>query len=386
MHTGYIFSESVLPKLREVREQYQFKRNIDLNKKPSRIGLPLFLGGTDVQARNPQIDFLEKMYTILALQKETPPAPLDRNNLLAARTLIAVCLFIMSQLTSGSALKKLIIHALGITESNPLTDEDKRLCFHAAHILITQGDVCGRINQVLNTLGKSGICEHTWMDFEQYVHAEKALFPRPQANHWPCATLGSFIVGQAGYYAAAAAGTVFGGVLSERMVTSRFYLTTAVGTVAVLMNVSPAAAGLAVPVVVHSFLTWFFKISLGHLTGLAGQLLGQGLGGMAGFCGDVALYFLVKSCKFAKYCIFERPPYATGYSLANGAWVCEGMELHSENTAENGDKDKPIMQLQIDIDEKGVAKATLNGEPMVLNFPLHQKLAVMPDTPALSFT
>jgi len=383
MAKGYVISSEIINNPQDtLRDDYQRIKNIKLGQKQSWLGRPYYLGAPNIPVRDPQITFLEKMLAMLTVQLK-PPTALTRNELLAVRTTIAVCLYIKSQLSNRSKLKELIDNKLGITANNTITDEDLRLCLEAANILIQQ-DLFGRMNEEFHKRGQSGLCEITWLNFSKYVRDQLAL-PPPKPNTFPFASMGSYLVGQTGYYAGGAIGSICGGLLSEQLVTSRIYLTTAVGTIALLINVSPAGAALIAPVAVHSFLTAFFRISLGHLTAIAGKILGQGVGGFAGFLLDATAWLFKETWESVQAFLYNQQNNVTGYKISNGAYVCNGMELTGENQADMPVSDKKMIHIQIDIDEKGQAKALMDGKPFVLDYPLQVKAATLLE-PAVVFS
>lgn len=383
MAKGYVIRSEIINNPQDtLRDDYQRIKNIKLGQKQSWLGRPYYLGAPNIPVRDPQITFLEKMLTMLTVQLK-PPTALTRNELLAVRTKIAVCIYIKSQLSNRSKLKELIDNKLGITAYNTITDEDIRLCLEAANILIQQ-DLFGRMNEEFHKRGQSGLCETTWLNFSKYVRDQLTL-PPPKPNALPFASIGSYLMGQTGYYAGGAIGSICGGVLSEQLVTSRLYLTTAVGTIALLINVSPVGAALIAPVAVHSFLTAFFRISLGHLTAIAGKMLGQSMGGFAGFLLDATAWLFKETWEMMQAFLYNQQHNLTGYKISNGAYVCNGMELPGENKPDISVSDKKMIHIQIDIDENGQAKALMDGKPFVLDYPLQMKAATLLE-PSVAFS
>lgn len=139
----FILRAGALTDLKFLRPQYQKIKQVNLDEKPSFIGRPIFLGGTDVASRNIQSNFLRKIRIMLNanLMKAEDIKTYEEYaaNLRASQTMLAACLYVQSQITkprSNSALYQLINNDLGITDTNYLDDEDKQACYRTANWLI----------------------------------------------------------------------------------------------------------------------------------------------------------------------------------------------------------------------------------------------------------
>ena len=96
----YIFPIDAIKKLGSLRKKYEKEEGVDLAVKPSAIGLPIFMGGTDVVTRNKQIKFLEKILVVLKANLQNLDAiQLSPKEQGARKTALVYCCLLVHQIT-----------------------------------------------------------------------------------------------------------------------------------------------------------------------------------------------------------------------------------------------------------------------------------------------
>ncbi|KTC89779.1 hypothetical protein OQJ18_07645 [Fluoribacter dumoffii] len=347
----FILAPGCIAKFDHLRKTYETERHVDLNAKPSLIGTPVFFGGTDVVNRNKQVSFLEKIKAVLKihlLQEGDIQTPQQRQvYIIAARFMIAACLFVQSQIGSSkrnSALYRLIEDNLGITPDNFLDEEDKETCFLTAERLLKTPSAFQHANAALEKDGHKPFTEKEWKQFAEFIkemcHKKEA---KDQITNFPVISFTQPLFGAAFSYVGATVGVVVaeGVSNSTSAITPRVQLTALVGsTLLVLSPAGTTGVALFAPVIATKLLTSFCTISLAHLMGTAAGYLGQGIGIGVGLPFDAAYNLLWSICSLISRYYSKTPEIVPidGIRIADGATIIAGIpvQLVPENSLPEG--------------------------------------------------
>lgn len=373
--TNYILPVGALDKFTNLRADYQAKKKVNLDEKPSMFGTPTFFGGVNVHARKAQIDFLEKIHTLL----KPNILPLDQlnneektqANLLACSTMIAACLYVQSQIPmpqTDSMLYNLIEGYLGKSQSNSMDSEDRVLCYYAGHKTINFSPYeLTKANAYLKKQGKEAIAEAQWTGFSQFLQDKydknKASQKNPYSNY-VVTSITQPLFGLVCGYAGATVGVLAGEVLAQTTSTipANVQLTALIGgSVLILGPAGPSSAAYFAPIIASKIITTFCSISMGHLLGKSMNLVGQGVGIAVGLPFDLAFQALSKLCSgLSTYYYNERVNMVSGLRIATGAVVIQGAELSLMSQADiNNLNAKNVLN----IDTNGQVR--INGQVLI---------------------
>ncbi|KTD54197.1 substrate of the Dot/Icm secretion system [Legionella sainthelensi] len=347
----FILTPGNLAKFDNIRKVYETEKHVDLNAKPSLIGTPIFFGGTDVISRNKQVSFLEKVNAILKIHlisEEEIKTPQQRQvYLIAARFMVAACLYVQSQINSSkrnSALYRIIEDNLGISSENFLDDEDKETCCLTATRLIKTPSAFEHSNATLQKKGITPFTEKEWEQFSTFLNemCHKKEIKDPSAS-FPTISLTQPLFGTAFSYVGATVGVVLaeGVSNSTSAISPRVQLTALVGST--LLVFSPAGTtgvALFAPVIATKLLTSFCTISLAHAMSKAAGYLGQGVGIGVGLPFDIAYNLLWSVCSLIGRYYSKTPQFAVidGIRIVDGATIIAGIpiQLVPENALPTG--------------------------------------------------
>lgn len=329
----YILPTGSVARFDTLRNDYQEKRKIDLEGPQSAIGMPLFLGGTNVEGRLAQICFLEKIKMLLQpnlIAEVDMKSPADwQANLTASRIMIAACLYVQSQIPrpkNDSALYRIIDANLGITSHNYLDEADKEICNFAADRWISaSAQALDEANAVLTKGGLNPFSEKEWRQFSKFIkkNCETSQAVNPYTNY-PITSITQPLFGAVFAYTGATIGFLGGDVISHstQAMSSRYKMTALVGsTLLVLGPAGPAGVALFAPVIAGKVITTFCSISLAHVLGVAMGILGQGVGLGVGLPLDLAYRLLWKACSV----IGNQYNKATDITELSGIRIQDGM-------------------------------------------------------------
>lgn len=336
----FILPPNTLTQLNFVRSQYQEEKQLDLAAPPSVIGRPIWLGGTDVVRRAKQIEFLEKIHTILKpnlFQEAEISTPAEwQANLTASRIMIAAALYVKSQIAGSkrnSVLYRLIDEDLGISKENYLDEEDEEICCLAARRLMTSSLAAfDEANNRLRAVGLSPFSERDWASFIDFLCAKtiKNLAHDPYANY-PITSVTQRLFGTVFAYTGATLGVLSGETLSHstQALSTKTQLTAFVGgTLLVFGAAGPAGVALFAPAIAERLITAFCSISLAHILGVTMGIVGQGVGIGVGIPLDIAYKLLCGTCTvIGAYSLPTHKQQLTGTRIKDGMTVFQGIPI-----------------------------------------------------------
>lgn len=357
----YTLPAGALVQLTFLRAQFHEARGVDLDKPPSRIGLPTLFGGTDVVGRNAQTKFLLKIHTILKskLKNETDIKTPEEweANLNASRVMLAACIYVKSQISrpkANSALYRLINSNLGITGENVMDEEDKMICIQAAQ-KIMGASLLADANALLRDEKCDLLSDTEWHEFREFLDASvKANAANPYANYPVSSITGPLF--QAGFaYAGTAIGYLIGTAAAEstHALRAKNQLTLGVASSLIfLRSTGPFGAALFAQVIAGKLFTTFSSVSMAHIMGTVFGILGRGVGVAVGLPLDVAYLALWKACTVINdYC--KNNPDACA-NLLTGTRIHDGMHM--------------IAGQEFSIKEMGAIKEESSSEPPVIEY------------------
>ncbi|AWN73798.1 hypothetical protein LEAN103870_17825 [Legionella anisa] len=347
----FILAPGCIAKFDNLRKDYEAEKKIDLNKKPSIIGTPIFFGGTDLVSRSKQISFLEKVRTLLKihlLNEEDIKTPAQRQvYMIAARFMLAACLYVQSQIKSSkrnSTLYRLTEDYFGITVINYLDDEDKEACYLTADRLVKTPHALEHANVALEKDGLKPFTEKEWKEFTDFLkEMTRTKESKEQFTSFPVISITQPFFGTALAYAGATVGVVMaeGITNSTTAISPRVQLTALVGsTLLVFSPAGPTGVALLAPVIATKLLTSFCTISLAHIMSTAGNYLGQGIGIGVGLPFDAAYNLLWSICSLISRYYSKSSQLAAldGVRIVDGATIVSGIpiQLVPENALPQG--------------------------------------------------
>jgi hypothetical protein len=372
---GFILNDHALRSLANIRQEYEDDKKIKLNSKPSFLGMPTLLGGTNVGERGQQINFIEKMLLVLSEnlipEKEIINDQMHRTNLTASRMLLAVCLFVQRQITSNyavrsgtnAALHQLINKKLGINDRNYLNAEDKAICFDTAHALLSIPGAWDDANKKLKEFKVSPISFEEWQNFKIAVIENLQLKTPKQKNNYPFTSITKPLFGAAFAYAGASLGLLGGDILnkSSQLLPTRYYISAGISGIALTMHTSNTlGVSILAPIVANRILESFFQVSLGHLGAVTFKVLGQGVGTVVGLPLDLAYHLSLKTYSTLKemYSNHHEKQYLTGVRISDGLLVVNGLTIEIKECAATS-KLEPVEQTRIEKDGSIFINGTL---------------------------
>jgi hypothetical protein len=333
----YILPPNAFEKLTSLKSQYEKQKQIKLDDKPSIIGMPTMFGGVDVESRRSQINFIEKVLTVLRPNlKPTQEllSPDDLASLTAASRLCLVsCLYVQSQNSKKSVLTRVINSALGITDENFPDEFDKEECYATARRLINVKGAFEEANSVLRKAKLNPFSEKEWSKFSDHVNTTlvKKDLTAPITSY-PITSLTKPLFKSTFSYAGATFGLIGGDMISQstKAMSSQFQLTASIGSgLLILGSAGPAGIALFAPIIATKLINNFCSITLAHILGLSMGLLGEGLGTVVGLPLDLAYRLLWKVCAVVGGILIREPhnPSITGLRIADGAMVIGGLAI-----------------------------------------------------------
>lgn len=337
----FILTDNAIANLESLRYQYQYERKVNLDEKPSLIGLPTLFGGINVLERKDQISFLEKMYVILKShllkEEEIKTSEQFHEHISASRVMIAVCLYVQSQIINSkrhSVLYRLIEDNLGIDSENFLDDEDKETCFLTANRVINSSKIdLEKANCSLENEGLKPISEKEWKTFADFLDKKtEPLKPLPLESDYPITAITGPFFRMGLMYSGATAGMLLGDTISNAsfVMGSKTKVTALIGTTLIVLGqAGPTGIAIFAPVVAGKLISAFCSISLAHVLGSTMGLVGQGIGTVVGIPLDVGCKLIKIMCGLiGSYCQkLPESPDVTGYRIADGMLVINGIAL-----------------------------------------------------------
>lgn len=337
----FILATNALNTIDSLRTDYENKKKIDLDETPSIIGLPKFFGGTDVETRKTQITWLRKIKTVLEpnlLKEEDIKNPEQlQAHITATRVMIAACLYVQSQIGSSkrnSALYSLIEDGLGITDENYLDEEDKEICYLAAHRVINSSKIAlEECNEVLIKKKMKAFTEKEWKAFSKFLEESciTKKIDNPYTNY-PITSITRPLFGACFSSSGLAIGYLLGDTLSNAsyLMSPKFKVTTGVGTALyVVCGASTTGVALFAPLIATKLVNTVCSISLAQVLATIMGFLGQGIGLGIGYPLDLTYQLLWKSCSLVSnyYSKQSKTPALTGIRIVDGVPVISGLAI-----------------------------------------------------------
>ena len=335
----YILASGTLSTLDTIRTRYESEKKINLDTPSSIVGLPIFLGGTNVIARREQIFFLEKIKLALKanlLKEEEITTPEQwYENFIASQIMIAACLFIQTKikrLINNSTLYRLIDVSLGITTTNYLDEEDIERCYVAADKIINSSTMyLKQASVTLETAKFQAVKKIECSNFSQFLSDFCRKKNNDSSTHYPITSITQPLFGKIFLYTGATIGYLGGELISQstKSAATRNQLVALIGNT---IPLGTTAVMLFAPIAATKLLTTFCSFSLAHILGKSMELLGQGVGVGVGMPFDISYLLIDKTCALIKKYHEGNAPEITGWRIADGTCVLDGiiMELTSE--------------------------------------------------------
>ena len=368
----FILPPGKLAKLSFIRKEYQAEKQVDLSEQPSWLGRPTLLGGTDVVNRKRQIEFLEKVHTILKInllqREEITPKTTDiewESNLTASRAMIAAALYVKSQIYGSkrrSVLYRLIEDDLGITTENYIDEEDEAECvFAARRIFLSSLNAFDDANTVLRQEKIKPFSSEEWKAFQDFLCAKDLKKLSTPQSKYPITCITQKLFGSVGAWTGATVGMLSGDVMSHstKALSSKTQLTAFVGSsLLVFGSAGPAGVALFAPAIAERLISAFCSISLAHILGISMGIVGQGVGIGVGVPLDLAYQLLWNTCKLiGAYGQTSKRPLITGTRIKDGMSVLYGVPVEELPTLPDN-----YIKLSVEITDDG--KLYIDGKPI----------------------
>ncbi|MFI4919166.1 MAG: type IV secretion protein Dot [Legionellales bacterium] len=342
----FILTTGSLDTFDTLRDDYETKSGVKLNIQPSFFSRPRFLGGKDINERNAQITFLEKINQVLQpqllklekinrvlqpqlLKVEDRITPAEwQANLTASRTMLAACLYVLAQLSGSSDLYSIIKNKLGITVDNFLDKDDIECCCLAASRYMNLDNV----NIALKEAAVEPISEKEWREFSKFLEdhctVKKTAATDPS---YPITSITRPLFGKVFACAGATIGILSGDVLSHstKAMAAKYQLTAYVGSTILLGPLGPKGVALLAPIIANNLIGTFCNVSLGYALATSMNIVGQGVGIGAGLPLDLSYQLLWKACSLvgSVYNQSSKTPAVTGIRIADGVAVINGIVI-----------------------------------------------------------
>ena len=333
----YILPTDAIEKLSTLRKQYQEEKKINLDEKPSIIGMPMLFGGVDVESRNKQTVFIQKILTVLhsnlkKIEEIKSPEELLANSA-AARLCLVACWYVQSQTLGNSVLSRVINNDLGINAQNYPDQEDKDECYATAKRMVNAKNALEDANTELIKADLKPFSEKEWADFTAYV--KEANIKKVSTNsysNYPITSLTKPLFGAALSYTGATLGLLSGDMISQstKGMAAQYQLTALVGGSLIMFGpAGPTGVALFAPIIASKLINAFCSITLAHVLGVTMGLLGQGLGTAIGLPLDLAYQLLWKVCAMiGEYCkSTPSNPIISGMRISDGKMIISGIAI-----------------------------------------------------------
>lgn len=397
----FILPANALNDFHRLRAEYQEIKEVDITAKPAKLGRPIFFGGTDIETRRKQIEFLEKIslvirpFLISDLHHSESKPTIEQWDLhfAAVKVMLGACLYVQAQLSGSkenSVLYTLIQKHLGVTKHNYFDDGDKEACFWAVKDFL-KADHMSASNRVQAAAQVTPLSPQEWDQFSSFIDAQCTQKSAASATNYPITCASRTVFGAVFGYAGATIGLLGAEVISRSAHAAPFQnrLTALIGSGLVVVGPQVGAA-LFAPVIAGKLITTYCNISMAHIMGISTNIIGQGVGIAVGLPLDVACKLLWNACAIigARYYKGEQAmPSLNGIRIEDGAMVIDGipMKLIAEDELKHLGKtiievrednlyinDKPVVFTAAEMDQQGILYQQLRSKPLA------QKDAVSP--------
>jgi hypothetical protein len=359
----FILSNDFLNKLQSIRADYEREAKVELETEQTVNRFSLFLGTKDIKARNKQITFIEAWLKVLEsdlhpermlqnalIQNAADTTNEERNfgpeedeayseavmiqaietQVAALRLLVAVCLYLKSQIDSThSVLEQLINKALGLSSVNCMDEETRACCLLTARQYWTFKEQ----SEEANTLLEQKFPESQWNKFLTFIEAQCNDLPKNYPTNYPVMHTMRPFLGKSLELAGYTVGFVLGKAVGApaKFINGKKALATALSTGLIYVIGPSATMGvmLFAPSYAGRFLDSFSGITLAWALGQAGSIAGQGIGMGLGLSLDLSRELINKSCQAICniYSQGEEANKLSGICLINGHSFVEGVEL-----------------------------------------------------------
>lgn len=337
------FTKFVLPeqqfiiKLLNIRPDYEQREGITLSKASQPYAVSRFFGATDVEARDRQIYFIEKMLIAFAKDLNPPENGFNKQKYLTAlQMLVSLCFYTKSQIHSNytspysaSTLSQLIDEAMSLSELNVMDPESQACCLLTAEGLFKSEHCLESLNACL----KKQITALEWRDFSNFVSTECGLLDKKYVVNYPITSIMMPLVAVPSKIAGYTVGWVFGNWFgkSAALLSTHTAVAMTLGSGLVFLFGPSAALGaiLITPALAGQLIETYCGISLGIIMGETMNLVGNGVGFTVGMPLDLAVKLLGKTCSVITDLYQNNPAYPqlTGISLSDGVSICEGKPI-----------------------------------------------------------
>lgn len=341
------FKKFVLPeqhfiiKLLNLRSDYEAREGIILSKASQPYAVSRFFGATDVEARERQICFIEKM--LIALAKDLNPHEKGFNKqkyLTALQVLVTQCFYTKSQIHrdythpySSSTLSQLIDEAMTLTALNAVDPETQACCLLTSEHL-QKSELC---LESLNACLKKQITALEWRDFSNFVSTECGLLDEKYVVNYPITSIMMPLVAVPSKLAGYTVGWVFGNWFgkSASLLSTHTAVAMTLGSGLVFLFGPSAALGaiLITPALAGQLIETYCGISLSIIMGETMNLVGNGVGFTVGMPLDLAVQLLGKTCSTITnfYQDSSTYPPLTGISLTDGVSIIDGRPIEFDH-------------------------------------------------------
>lgn len=349
----FILSDRFIQKLGMVREDYSNISKVNLDKKKNPHAVRCFFGVKDSKTRKQQILFIEKWMKALdpCLLSESTPEVSVENYFTALALLVAVCLYIKSQIKEtytlrsekSAILTQLINSALGISSENRLDKETQQLTWLTARRYLGERGCLESLNQLLD---KEIFSEQEWHDFTNFLD-KKLWHTRAKGGllkNYPCTKVIQPLIAKSLGIVGGTAGQFLGDGVGQSIKTleKNYALTAVVGSaVLMLTKVTPTKIALMVfsPVYSDYIIKALCGLSVSWMLQKVGNVIGEGVGFGVGMSLDLSWKLLVEisnllkaqlpnvSPKTDKKLSSEQEEHLNGFCLMTRTWITNGVSF-----------------------------------------------------------
>lgn len=361
----YVLPEDGIENIKSLRSRYEKKAGVDLSKAPNFFRLPTAVGGKDIQNREAQISFIEKILCLLDSKflkdKEIETVEQYMANLTASRVTLAACLYVRDQISptytirseQNSVLYSLIDQALSMHSINTMDDDDKMSCYAAAESLLALSEAFDYANQCLSKANHEPFTTEEWDRFKKYISQQTSKRQADSAYvHYPVTSLTKPLFGYVGSSIGATAGFLSGHILSTSslMTPTNHNITASIANGILLCGLgSTLGASFVAPLVATKALGAFLEIFLAQSLHYVMQKAGESAGTAIGMPLDLAYQYLYYAIKTIWESYRYDPINFSGIRIADGKIIQNGMVIDSElNQAAQLSKQQKTISIQAD--------------------------------------